>query len=195
MAAFYFPFSAAGPKPPVRRIQRGPGGLIKTPGKEFQEKTAKHQMTANQIAAFNLTRELDKYIGEINKDKRVALENAVAGLDQIRTMNMKYLAAALFLLGDVILTYSTRDVPNDVYKRAFAGDAWEQVKAKLMTKQESPETILKYQEELFIYMYRVVNFRKERFANVSSDDAVVSAEEYSAAAAAAVPISRDDEDD
>ncbi|CAH6418254.1 Hypothetical protein POVN_LOCUS24 [uncultured virus] len=112
-------------------------------------------MTPNQLAAFALTKELEAYKQLVSKEARHLYKRELVEMEQLRFMNMKYLAAALVLLDSAKTNEPTPDM--------FVGPVWNAVAERLALTagSESAEATRKNKVQVLSYVVKVIRFRQE----------------------------------
>lgn len=178
MASFFYGVQGARKKPKRVATSRLRGKTMgKEPAPTGLQTLTKREMTANEIAAYNLSKELEAYESLItSKTARLDLKREMKEMDQLRYMNMKYLAAALVMM---IASPASRPRPTGPEEKALAlggqptpemwgSEAWQTVLNRLVadTKEKS---VIKHQLQIVTYMAKVVFFREQVIRNQLTD--------------------------
>jgi hypothetical protein len=136
----------------VKKARAGGKGAMRWVPRDFQ---SRRQMTPNQLAASNLSKELAAGYPGIPEEQRNVLRRRMEELDQIRTMNMRYLAGALYIVEELKVKESSAAM--------FAGPIWEFVVKRLALTSSmnaeaavQPSMLTKYKEELLVYILRIL---------------------------------------
>jgi len=121
---------------------------------KFHAKITKKDMTDVQIATSDLEKELRTY-QEITEILRMDWRNEMAGMEQVRYMNMKVLAAVLVYI---------RQVGEDLNPRTFNDRTLEPYLARLLptnikSEEERKAITIKYKEELLRYARAIISYR------------------------------------
>ncbi len=155
-----FTFGTAGERRKLTKQSRygGRGGsTIKGTGEAFHKQLTKRDMTPTQLAAYALTKELEAY-ASITKDQRHQFKRELGELDQLRSMNMRYLAAALVVLNDA---GGTSTIVVEPTPEMFTGSAWDIVAQQLTlaTGAETTDIAVRQKEQILVYIVRINIFR------------------------------------
>lgn len=174
----YLSFGTQGERRKATKRSRfsGVGGTVMR-GELGGEDLTKRQMTPNQLATYNLQNALKNY-SEIKEAERKRIKKEFVEMDGIRSMNMRYLAAAIIMYDTVELirvpipSNTPEEEKTEEEKKGrlqpdfgsdtFSGPKWESVlrRLSLETGLDKPSDVARHKEELLAYMTKIFLFRE-----------------------------------
>lgn len=171
-----------GPQVEHKKPGKKPRPGSKGEGAYVRDKTAKREMSPNQIAAFSLCHELERY-PNITKESRKRLKTEMMEMEHLCYMNMPYLAATLSLVD------STRHLQPTL--EIFTGNLWQTVldRLSLTTGLSEPSDIVKHKEQVLVYAVKVYKYYAGEIDEPLSED------EYDSDAGDVDPASDDEEEE
>lgn len=122
---------------------------------KFHQRVTKRQMTDVQLAASNLEKELRSY-QDITEATRFLWKDEMAGMEQLRSMNMKVLAAVLVLL---------HQLRGDLTPAGFTDAVLNPYLSRLLPTNLAPEELayrtIRFKETILRYARAVLLYRAE----------------------------------
>lgn len=157
-----------GEKPKTKLIGPTRGKTTLTVSDASMAKLTRKQMTDVQLATLDLEKELRSY-QDITENRRYLWREEMTGLEQIRTMNMRLLAAALVYINQVL-----HGDPQNLIPEVFTDEILQPYLDKVLP---AGANVRAYKEDLFRYIRAVLTYRatkEERLMELQEQQAQVA---------------------
>lgn len=135
----------------VSRYGRGGFSAPGIPG----AKIVRVPKTPKELAAWKLNQALSKYT-KFSMEARQEYQGEFANMPNLRTLNMKVLAAAITLLSDI-----KEPTPESFKDRNILPYIDPLLPAKQLNESEHKRLIVKYKEMILIYITAIQNYRRD----------------------------------
>ena len=137
------------------RFGRGPSQMAGAAGALHKQLTRRH-MTPNELAAWKLNQALEKY-PEFTKEARENTQNEFVDMPDLRTMNMKLLAATINFLRSI----NNQPTPASFTDEIIIPHMNQLLPTDTTDQEEIRRLIIRFKAQILMYIRAIQIFREE----------------------------------